>query len=99
MYYLNKLQPLPFKEPVIVSLNPIREIDSTKISSVFNYTHPIFDLGTNRAQEQMVHIQGNQNTWFAGAWMGYGFHEDGHKAGEAAANSLLKNLKEEGALS
>jgi predicted NAD/FAD-binding protein len=98
-YYLNKLQPLPFVEPVIVSLNPIREIDSSKISAVFNYTHPIFDLGTNRAQEQMVNIQGKQNTWFAGAWMSYGFHEDGHKAGDAVANSLLKHLEQEGTLS
>jgi predicted NAD/FAD-binding protein len=94
-YYLNKLQPLPFNEPVIVSLNPINEIDSKKIAATFNYTHPIFDLKSTAAQQRMHLIQGRLNTWYAGAWMGYGFHEDGHKAGLSAAKALLLKLEPE----
>ena len=97
-YYLNMLQPIPFTEPIVVSLNPIREIDQTKISAQFNYSHPIFDLNTIRAQQEIQSIQGHLNTWYAGAWLGYGFHEDGLKAGEAAANGVLDSLQVRGNL-
>jgi predicted NAD/FAD-binding protein len=92
-YYLNLLQPLPFSEPVVVSLNPLRPINPSKIQAQFEYTHPIFDLETDKAQHLMPSIQGQNNTWFAGAWMGYGFHEDGHKAGSQAAHALISQLR------
>ena len=95
-YYLNKLQPLPFTEPVVVSLNPIREINPSKIAASFNYSHPVFDLSSIASQKEMHKIQGNLNTWFAGAWLGYGFHEDGLKAGEAAAQAVLGTLEIQG---
>ena len=91
-YYLNMLQPVPFTEPVVVSLNPIREIDAAKITATFNYSHPVFDLSTIKAQQEFHKIQGHLNTWFAGAWLGYGFHEDGLKAGETAAEAVIKSL-------
>lgn len=91
-YYLNKLQPLPFTEPILVSLNPIRDINSSKIAATYNYSHPIFDLSTIKAQQEFHTIQGGLNTWYAGAWLGYGFHEDGLKAGEAAARGVLAAL-------
>jgi len=92
-YYLNKLQPLPFTEPIVVSLNPLRDINPSKISASFNYSHPIFDLSTIKAQQEMHQIQGHLNTWYAGAWLGYGFHEDGLKAGEAAAKGVLESIE------
>jgi len=49
----------------------------------------VFDLAAMDAQKRMTHIQGQQNTWYAGAWMGYGFHEDGLKAGLSVARALL----------
>ena len=91
-YYLNKLQPLPFTEPVVVSLNPIREIKKSKIAATFNYSHPVFDLSSIAAQKEMHTLQGNLNTWYAGAWLGYGFHEDGLKAGQLAARGVLDSL-------
>ena len=91
-YWLNLLQPLPFSQDVIVSLNPVREIDPAHVIGEYDYAHPVFDLPAIQAQAQMQQLQGQQHTWFAGAWMGYGFHEDGFKAGRAAAQGLLARL-------
>ena len=88
-YWLNKLQPLPFQQNVFVSLNPAVTIDPAKVIDSFDYDHPVFDLDAIHAQRQISRLQGVQHTWFAGAWMGYGFHEDGLKAGRAAANGIL----------
>lgn len=88
-YWLNLLQPLPFAQDVIVSLNPLSEIDPALVIGAYDYAHPVFDLPAIRAQAQMPQLQGQQHTWFAGAWMGYGFHEDGFKAGRDAAQNLL----------
>ena len=92
-YWLNKLQPLPFAQDVIVSLNPVREIDPKHVIDEYAYAHPVFDLPAIHAQTRMHELQGQQHTWFAGAWMGYGFHEDGFKAGRAAAQGLLAALQ------
>jgi predicted NAD/FAD-binding protein len=91
-YLLNKLQPLPFEQAVVVSLNPTKPIDPTKIIASIDYAHPVFDLAAIDAQQHLVEIQGQHHTWFAGAWMGYGFHEDGLKAGLGVARQLLQGL-------
>lgn len=88
-YWINQLQPLPFAQPVIVSLNPVRQIDPSKVIATINYEHPVFDMAAIRAQSQVANLQGQQRTWFSGAWTGYGFHEDGLKSGYTAAQSLL----------
>ena len=54
----------------------------------FDYAHPVLDLAAIAAQKRMPDLQGQQNTYFCGAWMGYGFHEDGLKAGLAVAELL-----------
>ena len=87
-YLLNMLQPLPCSTPVIVSLNPIDAPDPAKVLAEFDYAHPVFDQAAVAAQARLAQFQGGQNTWFAGAWTGYGFHEDGLKSGLAAAASL-----------
>jgi predicted NAD/FAD-binding protein len=92
-YYLNLLQPLPFNEPIIVSLNPVRTIEPHKIISTFNYAHPVFDLSTDHAQKMLPKLQGHLNTWYAGAWSGYGFHEDGHTSGVAAALGAMRAIR------
>ena len=88
-YWINRLQPLPFSQDVVVSLNPVRAIDPSKVLGEYDYAHPVFDLGAIKAQSQLPRLQGQQNTWYAGAWMGYGFHEDGFKAGRDAALGIL----------
>ena len=88
-YLINKLQPIPFTQPVLVSLNPMREIPGAHILGEYDYAHPVFDLAAMAAQARVPQLQGQQHTYFCGAWMGYGFHEDGLKAGLNVASSLL----------
>jgi predicted NAD/FAD-binding protein len=89
-YLINQLQPVPFKQPVIVSLNPIDEPHPSRVIDSFDYAHPVFDLAAIAAQRQLPGIQGRSNTWFAGAWTGYGFHEDGLKSGLAVAQAITR---------
>lgn len=94
-YLLNKLQPLPDdlqKFPVIVSLNPHRLPNKELTHSVIEYSHPIFDAKAIQAQKQLPIIQGVKNTWFCGAWTGYGFHEDGLRSGELVAEDIGETL-------
>ncbi|MDI1243791.1 MAG: NAD(P)-binding protein [Rhodoferax sp.] len=97
-YLINRLQPLPWQQPVLVSLNPARDIDPAKILGEYAYAHPVFDQAAVAAQGQMHLLQGQQNRYYAGAWMGYGFHEDGLKAGLAAATKLLADVASQEAL-
>ena len=87
-YLLNKLQPLPVQTPVIVSLNPLHEPDPSTVLGSFDYAHPVFDGPAIAAQRALPAQQGLRNTWFAGAWTGYGFHEDGLKSGLAVADAI-----------
>jgi uncharacterized protein len=97
-YLLNRLQPLPWQQPVVVSLNPLREIPRSQVMGEYHYAHPVFDLAATRAQDQMPQLQGQQDTYFCGAWMGYGFHEDGLKAGLGVARQLLGEIGEDRAV-
>jgi predicted NAD/FAD-binding protein len=88
-YLINMLQPVPFTQPVVVSLNPVVEIDPSQVHASFDYAHPVFDVAAIRAQRQVDALQGQNNTYFCGAWTGYGFHEDGLKSGLAVAEHVL----------
>jgi uncharacterized protein len=87
-YWMNRLQSLKTDLAVFVSLNPLREPDPALIHGTFRYAHPQFDLGVVRAQKTLAGIQGRNNTWFAGAYLGYGFHEDGLQSGLNVAAAL-----------
>jgi len=93
-YLLNKLQPLPFAQAIVESLNPVRPIAPEKILAEFDYSHPVFDLSAIAAQKRVPELQGQQHTWYCGAWTGYGFHEDGLKSGLAAADALLAQTQQ-----
>jgi predicted NAD/FAD-binding protein len=84
-YLINLLQPLPFKTPVIVSLNSHVEPDPSHIIQTFEYEHPVMDHAAIAAQLALPGLQGKRRTWFCGAWCGYGFHEDGLKSAMAVA--------------
>jgi len=87
-YLINRLQPVPFTRPVMVSLNPFDAIAPAQVLAEFDYAHPVFDRAAIAAQTRLATIQGVRNTWFCGAWTGYGFHEDGLQSGLAVAQQL-----------
>jgi predicted NAD/FAD-binding protein len=87
-YLINKLQPLPFRTPVIVTLNPPFEPDPALVLREFEYDHPLLDGHAIAAQHEFAALQGRRRTWFAGAWLGYGFHEDGLASAHAVAEHI-----------
>ncbi|WP_313332955.1 FAD-dependent oxidoreductase [Comamonas sp.] len=91
-YLINQLQPLPWQQPVLVSLNPARPIAADQVHARIHYSHPVFDQAAILAQRQLPQLQGQLSTWYCGAWCGYGFHEDGLRSGLAAAESLCQSL-------
>lgn len=80
-YLINRLQPLPWQRPVVVSLNPCRPIDPAQVIARLDYDHPVFDQAAVAAQRQTREFQGRGGVWFCGAWTRYGFHEDGLQSG------------------
>ncbi|HSL11962.1 MAG TPA: FAD-dependent oxidoreductase [Actinomycetota bacterium] len=85
-YWMNRLQNLRTERPVFVTVNPARE--PRAIEGRFTYRHPQFDARSVEAQRRLPSLQGRRRTWFAGAYHGSGFHEDGLRAGLAVAAGL-----------
>jgi predicted NAD/FAD-binding protein len=87
-YWMNRLQNLDPRTQLFVSLNPGREPNPALVHGRFEYAHPQFDLSAVTAQREIAAIQGHNHTWFAGAYLGYGFHEDGLQSGFNVAAAL-----------
>jgi predicted NAD/FAD-binding protein len=76
-YWMNSLQPIPLNDPMFVTLNPTRAIREDLIYDQVTFSHPVYDVAALAAQSTMRAINGQNRTWFCGAWMRNGFHEDG----------------------
>lgn len=87
-YWMNSLQSLPNDCPVFVTLNPDRPIREDLIFAKMSYNHPIYDGRAIAAQQALEAVQGEDGLYFAGAWTGHGFHEDGLLSGLKAAGML-----------
>lgn len=87
-YWMNRLQNLDDSTPLFVSLNPLDEPRADLVHGTFSYAHPAFDEEAIRAQRGIADIQGSNRTWYAGAYLGYGFHEDGLQSGLNVAAAL-----------
>lgn len=87
-YLINKLQPLPFRTPVIVTLNPPFDPDPRCVLDAFEYAHPVLGRDAVAAQAGFAALQGQRYTWYAGAWLGHGFHEDGLASAHAVATGV-----------
>ncbi|CAN0904824.1 Tuberculostearic acid methyltransferase UfaA1 [Linum grandiflorum] len=87
-YWLNILQNLgETNQPYLVTLNPDDPPQHTLLK--WRTSHPVPSVAATKAAAELNNIQGKRGIWFCGAYLGYGFHEDGLKSGLLAANSLL----------
>ena len=87
-YWMNLLQGIDQKYPLFVSLNPKREIPDHLVFDRTEFDHPVFDEAAIAAQIRVAPLQGRRGTWFAGAHLGHGFHEDGLASAVRVARGL-----------
>lgn len=87
-YWMNRLQNIETRTPLIVTLNPPTPPREELTFARRSYAHPQFDAAALAAQRQIDSIQGRRGVWFAGAWLGWGFHEDGLRSGLRVAEAL-----------
>ncbi|WP_198027576.1 NAD(P)/FAD-dependent oxidoreductase [Aquamicrobium defluvii] len=88
-YWMNRLQNIPEDDPLFVTLNENAGIDPQLIYDQVTFRHPVFELATLDAQARIAAMQGSRNTWFAGAWLRNGFHEDGFASAMRIARQML----------
>jgi predicted NAD/FAD-binding protein len=87
-YWMNRLQKLPGDKPVFVTLNPTRQPAKDKTFGVYEFDHPMYDAPSAAARRSVQRVQGRDGLFFAGAWLGDGFHEAGLRTGLEAAFAL-----------
>ena len=87
-YWMNRLQGIDEKYPLFVSLNPAQPIAQHKIFDSAEFDHPVFDAGALAAQSKIAGLQGLRGTWFCGAHLRHGFHEDGLSSAVTVANLM-----------
>jgi predicted NAD/FAD-binding protein len=88
-YWMNSLQPIPQDDPLFVTLNPVRNIRQELIHDSVTFRHPVYDLAALRAQAEVRAFNGARGTWFCGAWMKNGFHEDGMASALEVAEAIM----------
>lgn len=86
-YCMNLLQGIESREPFVVTLNRTAAIDPAKVLSRMTYHHPVFNHASVAAKSRKAEIQGRRRTWFAGAYWGWGFHEDGMRSAVEVAGA------------
>lgn len=87
-YCMNLLQGLPGDTPLVVTLNRSEAIDPAKVLRRLHYAHPVHDHVAVRAQQRWAELQGRRRTWFAGAYWGWGFHEDGIRSARRVVDAM-----------
>lgn len=87
-YWMNCLQPIPESDPMFVTLNSRAPIDDKLIYDTAQFRHPVYDLPALAAQETIREMNGDNATWFCGAWMKNGFHEDGYGSAMDVVNGM-----------
>jgi uncharacterized protein len=87
-YWMNSLQPIPQDDPLFVTLNGNRPLNEALIYDETEFRHPVYDLGTLAGQQEVRALNGRNATWFCGAWMRSGFHEDGFASAVDVVDAL-----------
>lgn len=93
-YWMNSLQPIPQDDPIFVTLNSNGGIREDLIDDVTSFDHPVYDLAALQAQQNIRALNGQNNTWFAGAWMKNGFHEDGFASAVDVVQAMRARVAE-----
>ncbi len=89
-YWMNSLQPIPKDDPIFVTLNPTRAVREELIYDEAVFRHPVYDLAAERGRQRIRAVNGALRTWFCGAWMRDGFHEDGYASAVEVVEALLR---------
>lgn len=97
-YWMNRLQGIDEAFPLFITLNPPEPPPPHLTFGRYSYAHPHYDVSALAAQKALPRLQGRGGVYFAGAWAGYGFHEDGLSSGFAAADRLLEDVTASGKL-
>jgi len=92
-YWMNKLQNIPQHDPLFVTLNPEAEIAQESIYDHEVFWHPVFDRAALQAQSDIAALQGQNRTWYAGAWLRHGFHEDGFASAVRVARAINQHTQ------
>ncbi len=91
-YWMNRLQNISERDPLFVSLNPSEPVPDDLIYDQTTFRHPVFDAPALAAQSQLTAMQGQNNTWFAGAYTRHGFHEDGFASAARIARLMDRQI-------
>ena len=89
-YWMNSLQPIPKDDPLFVTLNPTQPIDPSLIQDQVDFAHPVYDSAAQTGRARIAAMNGDHGTWFCGAWMRDGFHEDGFASAVAVARRMAQ---------
>lgn len=87
-YWMNLLQSIPQDDPLFITLNSNRPIREELIYDTNTFMHPVFDIAALKAQSRIAELNGANGTWFCGAWMKNGFHEDGLASAVDVADAI-----------
>lgn len=87
-YWMNRLQKIDGDKPLFLTLNPARAPRDELVFETFSFDHPMYDLTSAAARRALQRVQGCDGLYFAGAWLGDGFHEAGLRSGLEAAYAL-----------
>ncbi len=87
-YWMNSLQPIPQDDPMFVTLNANLPVREECIYDTYTFSHPVYDQGALDAQSAIRSFNGTNRTWYCGAWMRNGFHEDGFASAVDVARAM-----------
>lgn len=93
-YWMNSLQPIPQDDPMFVTLNANHPVREECIYDTYSFDHPVYDAGALQAQADIRAFNGTNRTWFCGAWMRNGFHEDGFASAVDVVRAMNRSAQQ-----